>query len=65
MAGTPDAFANHPHSARILRCLKCGKVTDCTPDDLLRYAQTKWPRCCKDVMTLFIQTPKPKLPPTA
>jgi hypothetical protein len=47
---------------RILRCSKCGKITDCSSDDLMNYMRAGWPKCCGDVMTLFIEA---KLPGSA
>jgi hypothetical protein len=46
-------------SNRILRCRKCGKCTDCTSEDLLTYMRDGWPKCCGDVMTLFIEAELP------
>jgi hypothetical protein len=47
----------------LLRCLKCGNTVECRPADLLRFTQTKWLRCCDEVMTLF--TPEPPGKPNA
>ena len=44
---------------RILRCLKCGKVTDCSPEEMLSYTAAGWPQCCDDTMTLFIEAKVP------
>lgn len=44
---------------RLLHCLSCGKTIEQSPADLLKHTQTRWPRCCGEVMTLFTQTEKP------
>jgi hypothetical protein len=46
----------------LLRCLVCGNKMECEPADLLRFTQTKWPRCCGQVMPLFMTTDKPDPP---
>ena len=40
-----------------LRCLTCGKATDCTGADLARFRQTGWPVCCGVPVSLFTTTP--------
>jgi hypothetical protein len=45
---------------KLLRCPLCGKVAECQPADLLQYIQTEWPRCCGEVMTLYVPTTLPE-----
>lgn len=50
----------------LLRCTSCGRSEDCTADDNLRYARDGWPRCCREVMTLYVELGRPDpgdLPP--
>jgi hypothetical protein len=49
LANDPDLSAQ----ISILRCLKCGNTVECKLADLLRFTQTRWLRCCDEVMTLF------------
>jgi hypothetical protein len=35
---------------------------ECRPADMLRYTHAGWPKCCREVMTLFIETDKPTPP---
>ena len=46
-------------SRRLVRCLSCGLVADCTPERVLRYAKSGWPQCCGQTMTYFTETTRP------
>jgi hypothetical protein len=59
------ASARPSHSARFgpenasatadqhaLQCADCGRVVPCSIDDIVRFADTAWPRCCGEVMSL-------------
>jgi hypothetical protein len=48
-----------PLGIGLLRCHKCATTVECRPANLLRYARTKWPECCGEVMTLYQPVPKP------
>src|SRR5215211_1466649 len=55
-----DAQQPGPDPARemsVLRCKLCARTSECTSTDQIRYARNGWPRCCGQVMELFIQTP--------
>src|SRR5438128_2615195 len=61
-----DAEPPRPDPARrtsVLRCKPCGRTSDCTPADQIRYLQNGWPRCCGQEMELFTQTPQSTAPP--
>jgi len=47
---------------KLLRCQVCGKVIECQPADLSHYIQTNWPRCCSEVMALYVPTTLPEDP---
>jgi hypothetical protein len=36
----------------MFRCVKCGGVIRCPPEETLRYYRTGWPVCCRRVMGL-------------
>jgi hypothetical protein len=36
---------------KLVRCDVCGSSVQCSPEDLLRYIKTGWPRCCGSVTT--------------
>lgn len=45
----------------LLRCTICDKLVKLLQSDLDRYMKTKeWPRCCGEVMTLFVPQTPPK-----
>jgi hypothetical protein len=35
----------------VLWCEECGRSVAWQPENLLRYAETGWPRCCGEVMS--------------
>ena len=35
-----------------LRCADCGRVVPCSMDDIVRFSDLGWPRCCDEVMSL-------------
>jgi len=47
------------HDANLLRCLTCGKTTECSQTEALEYMRAGWPECCDEVMTLFIPPDEP------
>lgn len=42
------------HSCTII-CSECESTAECSLADLLRYARRGWPRCCGEVMSLFVE----------
>ena len=42
---------SHPDQ-HVLRCADCGQVVPCSLDDILRFSDVGWPRCCDEVMSL-------------
>jgi hypothetical protein len=48
---------------RVLRCNGCAQTKPVTPEDLLQYAKTAWPRCCNEVMTLLVPSASRSTPP--
>lgn len=46
-------------SGNLLRCESCGAVQTAATEDLLRYSETGWPKCCRQIMTLFTETEHP------
>jgi hypothetical protein len=48
-----------PGNDRILRCRRCGKCVDCSPEDLMNHMRDGWPKCCRETMTLFIEAKLP------
>jgi hypothetical protein len=62
---SPSPPPSPPPASRInlLRCLTCSKTVECSPTDALKFTKTGWPRCCGEVMTMFIPTSQPGDPP--
>ena len=64
---TDDRAAAPAPSPHEVQCGVCGRSTDCTPADLLRFARDGWPRCCGEVMFLLADpvppTPAPDVTP--
>jgi hypothetical protein len=56
--------ANTPQSRRrsLLRCLSCGESVETDPTDLLKYMRIGWPKCCGQVMELYVPAAKPVFP---
>ena len=46
-------------SRRLVRCDQCGRSNECSASELLRYTRQGWPKCCGQVMGLFIEAEKP------
>lgn len=47
-----------PGSRRLVRCDQCGRSDECSASDLLRFTREGWPRCCGQVMVMFIEAEK-------
>jgi hypothetical protein len=45
--------------ARLLRCMACGRTVECRPHDVDRHLRDGWPRCCREMMTLFVEEERP------
>jgi len=45
---------------RMLVCHVCAKGRRVTPEQLLQYTSTGWPKCCGEVMTLYVEEDKPE-----
>ena len=43
----------------MLVCRACGRAEDSSVTDLLNYMKFGWPKCCGEVMTLFVETERP------
>ena len=43
---------NQPPIKGKLTCKKCGKTRDCTAEEQIKYAKSKWPTCCGETMLL-------------
>jgi hypothetical protein len=41
---------------RVLTCNVCSNNLHCTSEELLTYTRVGWPKCCRETMTLFIET---------
>jgi hypothetical protein len=52
----PDRF----QSKHILVCVDCGRTRPTTPEQQLVYMSNGWPKCCDEVMVLYIEAEKPK-----
>jgi|GEM_PF-3684487 len=39
-------------------CHVCGKGRATTSEQLLKYTSTGWPKCCGEVMTLYVESDK-------
>ncbi len=48
-----------PTRVSLLYCPKCRKRVERRPGDLLHYVKTGWPKCCGEVMSLYLPTDKP------
>lgn len=54
-----------PHPAAVLRCAVCGRTQDCSEADVNNYILTDaWPRCCEEIMAVFVATAYPGNPPS-
>lgn len=40
--------------AAYLRCGSCARTAECVQTDRLEYTRSGWPRCCAEVMELFV-----------
>ena len=47
---------------RVLRCNACAQTKSVSPDEMLQYAKTQWPRCCEEVMTLLVPSLSGRVP---
>jgi hypothetical protein len=43
----------------MLMCHVCGRARDATIADLMTFIRLGWPKCCGEVMTLFVETERP------
>jgi hypothetical protein len=41
---------------RLLECIICGQVVECSAEELLRYTREGWPRCCGQVMVFSVES---------
>lgn len=48
---------------RVLRCNACAQTKNVSPDEMLQYAKSEWPRCCEEVMTLLVPNTSRPTPP--
>ena len=53
----PDGPDDPGRRVGALRCLACGRTTDCIRADLDRVRQAGWPTCCGQPMSLFTTLP--------
>jgi hypothetical protein len=47
------------HVRRILMCPICHKGRPTTAEQQLKYTSKGWPKCCGEVMTLYVEADKP------
>ena len=45
---------------RLLLCEKCKRVVETDREQLLKYTQSSWPKCCGGVMLFFIEFEPPE-----
>ena len=48
-----------------LQCLKCGKTTSSSEDDLFHYLADVWPDCCGEKLAFHARLRWPENPPQA
>lgn len=48
----------HP-GKKLVRCDVCGSNVECSVEDLLRFTQSGWPKCCGAVMTFYTAADPP------
>lgn len=59
MVPPPSPQTGPQDAQRLLRCAACGRTDEVSATDLLRYTKAGWPRCCGEVMALYLQADKP------
>ena len=42
---------------RLLRCNTCGTTVMHTAEEMLAYTRQGWPKCCGEVMALYVESP--------
>ena len=57
----PDDFLTPVVGRQLLRCDHCQRTDEATHADLMRYLTKGWPSCCDEVMSYFIEAPRPSL----
>jgi hypothetical protein len=55
----PDDSPTPVTGRQLVRCFRCGRTTEATHADLMRYVQKGWPSCCGQVMTYFTEAKRP------
>jgi hypothetical protein len=53
-----DPSDQPPSNVNLLRCAACGKTQECTPTDALKCSRSHSPRCCGEVMALYVESLK-------
>jgi len=52
-------LTSSPPVAGLLHCDVCGRTAEFRDGELFQFVQTAWPRCCGEVMSLFLPAGKP------
>jgi hypothetical protein len=60
MTGSEDAVPSRGLAREwMLICMKCGRYTHRTMEDLLFHTRVGWPNCCGDTMDLVTKSDRP------
>ena len=52
-------MSGHLAPKHILMCSICGRMRPTTPEQQLKYVSKGWPKCCEEVMVLYLEAEKP------